>query len=122
QEGNNPMSRVRIVTDSACDLAESLVAEHGIEVVPLKIRFGDEEFVDRVELSVDEFYRRMATSPELPQTAAPPPGAFEEVFRKLAGEPDTAGVVCINLSSSLSATMQSAQTAAAAVDADVRVV
>jgi DegV family protein with EDD domain len=114
---------VRIVTDSACDLTQAATDELGIEVVPLTIRFGDEEFVDRVELSVDEFYRRMATSPDLPQTAAPAPGAFEAAFRRCVdGGADA--IVCINLSAQLSATMQSAQTAAKAFESttDVRVI
>lgn len=116
------MSRVRIVTDSASDLSPEIVDELGIVVVPLKIRFGDDEFVDREELSVADFYRRMATSDVLPQTAAPPPGAFEAAFRALAAEPDTAGIVCIDLSSALSATMQSAENAARAVEGvDIRV-
>lgn len=117
------MSRVRIVTDSASDLPQEIADELGIVVVPLKIRFGDDEFVDREELSVADFYRRMATSDVLPQTAAPPPGAFEAAFRSLAAEPDTSGIVCIDLSSALSATMQSAENAARAVDdVDIRVV
>ncbi len=117
------MSRVRIVTDSASDLPQEIADELGIVVVPLKIRFGDDEFVDREELSVADFYRRMATSDVLPQTAAPPPGAFEAAFRSLAAEPDTSGIVCIDLSSALSATMQSAENAARAVEGvDVRVV
>ena len=66
---------VRIVTDSACDLDQALVDQHGIEVVPLSIRFGDEEYVDRVELSVDDFYAKMAQTDTLPETAAPSPGA-----------------------------------------------
>ena len=74
---------VRIVTDSACDLAQAQVDQHGIEVVPLSIRFGDEEYVDRVELSVDDFYAKMAQTDTLPETAAPSPGAFEQAFRKL---------------------------------------
>jgi DegV family protein with EDD domain len=117
------MSRVRIVTDSASDLPQEIADELGIVVVPLKIRFGDDEFVDREELSVADFYRRMATSDVLPQTAAPPPGAFEAAFRSLAAEPDTSGIVCIDLSSALSATMQSAENAARAVEGvDIRVV
>ncbi|MCU0272904.1 MAG: DegV family protein [Acidimicrobiales bacterium] len=117
------MSRVRIVTDSASDLPQEIADELGIVVVPLKIRFGDDEFVDREELSVGDFYRRMATSDVLPQTAAPPPGAFEAAFRSLAAEPDTSGIVCIDLSSALSATMQSAENAARAVEGvDIRVV
>jgi DegV family protein with EDD domain len=110
---------VRIVTDSACDLSQELVDQHGIEIVPLSIRFGDEEYVDRVELSVDEFYAKMAQSGVLPETAAPSPGAFEQAFRKLGGSGDE--VVAINLSAALSATMQSAATAAKALEGEVKV-
>lgn len=116
------MSGVRIVTDSACDLTDADIGDLDIEVVPLSIRFGSEEFVDRTQLTVEDFYRRMAESPVLPETAAPSPGAFEAAFRR-AGDAGATAVVCINLSSALSATMQSAQTAAKAVgtDLDVRV-
>jgi DegV family protein with EDD domain len=116
------MAGVRIVTDSACDLPQEIVDRHGIVIVPLTIRFGDEELVDRIDLSASDFYKRMASSPELPQTAAPSPGAFEEAFTRLAGEGADA-VVCINLSSKLSATMASAQNAASALEGkvDVRV-
>lgn len=117
------MGGVRIVTDSACDLTSAEVEDLGIEIVPLTIRFGDDEFVDREELSAEDFYREMAASDVLPETAAPSPGAFEERFRKLASDGAEA-VVCINLSRELSATMESAQQAARAVadDVDVRVV
>ena len=75
---------VRVVTDSACDLPDDLVAELGIEIVPLSIRFGHEEFVDRRELSTDDFWRRLGESPVLPETSAPSAGAFEQTFRSLA--------------------------------------
>ena len=107
---------VRVVTDSACDLPDDLVAKLGIEVVPLSIRFGSDEFVDRQDLSTDEFWRRLGESPVLPETSAPSAGAFEKVFRTLADDGAT-GIVCINLSSKLSATMQAAQVAAKAVGA-----
>jgi DegV family protein with EDD domain len=110
---------VRIVTDSACDLSQELVDQHGIEVVPLSIRFGPDEFVDRTELSVDDFYARMAASDALPETAAPSPGAFEQVFRSLGAGGEE--VVCINLSAALSATMQSAATAAKSLEGEVPV-
>ncbi len=106
---------VRIVTDSACDLPEAICAELGVEVVPLTIRFGDREYVDRKELSIDAFWRELAASPVLPETAAPSVGAFEETFRRLSEEGASA-IVCINLSARLSATMQSAQVAAKALD------
>src|SRR4051794_27084567 len=108
------MAAVRIVTDSSCDLNTDEADELGIDIVPLSIRFGDKEFTDRVDLSVEEFYQRLAESSELPETAAPAPGAFEEVFRRAATN-GAEGVVCVNLSSDLSATIQSAQNAARAV-------
>ena len=111
---------VRIVTDSSCDLTDEQVAALDIEVVPLTVRFGDVELVDRTELTVEEFYRRMAVENDLPQTAAPAPGAFEAAFRRCVdGGAD--GIVCINLSAQLSATMQSAQTAAKALEGTVPV-
>lgn len=117
------MGGVRIVTDSACDLSEAETAAYGIEVVPLTIRFGSEEYTDRVELSVEDFYRKMAETSQLPETAAPSPGAFEQAFRRQA-EAGADTVVCINISSELSATMQSAQNAARALEGeiDVRVI
>lgn len=113
-------SRVRIVTDSACDLSIDEVSEHGIEVVPLTIRFGDREFTDGRDLSPEQFYAEMASSSALPETAAPAPGAFEEAFKKLNGE-GASSIVCINLSAQLSATMQSAQSAAKALAGDIEV-
>ena len=108
---------VKIVTDSSCDLPDALVSELGIDVVPLTIRFGSEELVDRVDLTPTQFWARCGTSAELPSTAAPAPGAFEEVFRRAAAA-GAEGVMCVVLSSKLSATGESAQAAARAV-ADV---
>lgn len=111
---------VRIVTDSACDLTTAEADELGIEVVPLTIRFGADEYVDRTELDVNQFYATMASSEHMPETAAPAPGAFETTFRRLADEGADA-VVCIDLSSKLSATFQSARTAAASLEGTVDV-
>ncbi len=108
---------VRIVTDSACDLPEPVCEELGIEVVPLTIRFGEREFVDRKELSTEAFWRELESSPVLPETAAPSVGAFEETFRRLSDEGADA-IVCINLSGRLSATLQSAQVAAKSLDGE----
>ncbi|MFP3899513.1 MAG: DegV family protein [Acidimicrobiia bacterium] len=114
---------VRIVTDSSADLPADEIEKLGVQVVPLSIRFGTEEYTDGVDLSVEQFYEKLVTSEELPETSAPAPGAFEAAFRRQA-EAGADAVVCINLSSGLSATMQAAQTAATAVagDIDVRVV
>jgi len=107
------MSGVHIVSDSSCDLEQADVDPFDVEIVPLSIRFGDEEFTDRQDLGVEDFYRRMESSVDLPQTACPAPGAFERAFRH-AGEAGAEAVVCLNISSALSNTLQSAQTAAAA--------
>jgi DegV family protein with EDD domain len=111
---------IRVVTDSSCDLPQSLVDALRIEIVPLTIRFGDEELVDRDELDTDEFWHRLEHVKALPETAAPSAGAFEAKFRELLARGAT-GIVCINLSSHLSATMQAAQVAAAAVARDIPV-
>ena len=108
---------IRIVTDSSCDLPDSVAKEHGIRIVPLTIRFGAEEFLDREELSTSEFWKRCASSSTLPETAAPAPGQFEAVYRELHEEGAT-GIVVVSLSEALSATMQSAELAAREV-ADV---
>ena len=111
------MAGVRVVTDSSCDLPVDVVEKYGIAVVPLTIRFGEEELVDGRDLTPAEFWARCARSSVLPETAAPAPGAFDAVFRN-AAESGADGVVCINLSGKLSATGQSAATAATGV-ADV---
>ncbi|MGH9164877.1 MAG: DegV family protein [Acidimicrobiales bacterium] len=115
------MAGVRVVTDSACDLPPDLVAAHGITVVPLTIRFGSEELVDGQDLTPAAFWARVASSAVLPETAAPSAGAFEAAYRAAAAD-GAAGVVCITLSSSLSATCQAAQLAAQSVADDLPVV
>src|SRR5262245_18873308 len=114
---------VRIVTDSAADLPPDEAARLGVEVVPLSIRFGTDEYTDGVDLSVAQFYEKLASSDALPETSAPSPGAFDAAFRRQA-EAGADAVVCINLSKGLSATIQSARNAATAVgsDLDVRVI
>lgn len=102
---------VRIVTDSACDLTTEEALTNNIEVVSLSIRFGADEYVDRTELDVDGFYKLLADSDELPETSAPSPGQFNQAYQRQVDAGATA-IVCVNLSAQLSATMQSAQTAA----------
>ncbi len=111
---------VRIVTDSACDLPQSLADELGITIVPLSIRFGGEEYIDRQDLTTAEFWAKSAASPVLPETAAPPPGLFEQAYRALIADGAT-GIVVVNLSAGLSATMQSAEVASRSVTDEVSI-
>ena len=112
--------RVRIVTDSACGLPEDLAEQHGIAVVPLTIRFGEEELVDRQDLTPRQFWDRLGRSDVLPETAAPAPGAFEAAYRR-AAEEGAEAVVCITISSALSATYEAAQLGGQAVAGSVPV-
>ena len=106
---------VAVVTDSSSDLPAELAAAHGIEVVPLSIRFGAEELVDRRDLTPAQFWARCAASPVLPETAAPAPGAFQAAFEG-AAERGADGVVCVTISSKLSATISAASAAATALE------
>jgi DegV family protein with EDD domain len=112
---------IRIVTDSSADLSPAVAAAHKIEVVPLTIRFGDEEFVDGRDLTPEAFWDRMDRSTELPTTAAPSIGAFQEAYRT-ATEHGADGIVAVCISESLSATYRSALLAAADAPVPVRVI
>ncbi len=102
---------IRIVTDSACDIPQSLAEKYNITIVPLTFSFGDQEFTDRKSLTTTEFWQRCNESPILPQTAAPAPGQFTEAYRTLISQGAT-GIIVISLSRDLSATMQAAETGA----------
>jgi DegV family protein with EDD domain len=102
------MPGIRVVADSACDLPEELVAEHRLIIVPLTIRFGSEELAD---VGPKDFWVKCRQTSVLPETAAPAPGAFAAAFAELIAD-GAEGIVCINLSSKLSATYQSAAAAA----------
>ena len=102
---------IRVVTDSSCDLPEELVALHAIEVVPLTIRFGEAEFADRTQLTHEEFWTKLRTSSDLPETSAPSAGSFRDAYANLAAA-GADGVVVICLSSELSGTYQAAVIAA----------
>jgi DegV family protein with EDD domain len=112
---------IRIVTDSSADLSPAVAAQHHIEVVPLTIRFGDEEFVDRRDLSAAAFWERLANADDLPTTAAPSIGVFQEAYAALAAE-GAEGVVAVCISEALSGTYQSAALAARDAEIPVRVI
>jgi DegV family protein with EDD domain len=109
------MARIRVVTDSASDLPELFAQSLNVDVVSLTIRFGDEEFVDRVDLTPEAFWAKCKSSKTLPETAAPSPGAFQAAYERAKGD-GCDGVVVLTLSSLLSATHQSATLGAEAVE------
>ncbi|MGD0779973.1 MAG: DegV family protein [Dehalococcoidales bacterium] len=97
---------VKIVTDTLSDIAGDLPAQLGITTVPLYVRFGEQVYRDRVEITSEDFYRRLINEPKLPSTTQPTPNDFAEVYKKLAQETDE--ILVIVVSSKLSGTFQSA--------------
>jgi DegV family protein with EDD domain len=103
-----------VVTDSACDVPEEIARRLDIDIVSLSIRFGDDEFTDRVDLSPEEFWAKCKASKTLPETAAPSPGAFQAAYERAKAD-HYDGVIVLTLSALLSATNQSAVLGAEAV-------
>lgn len=110
------MSHVAIVVDSASDMPLEVAARQAITIVPLEVSFGDEKFKAMVELSTDEFWRRMlAPDAPFPTTAAASPGEFKASF-EAAFDRGAESIVCINVSSDLSGTYKSAMVAKAMLE------
>ncbi|MHB1004114.1 MAG: DegV family protein [Chloroflexota bacterium] len=103
------MSGVRIVTDSTANLPDDLVASNRIDVVPLRVLFGNDAYRDGIDLTPDEFYKRLREAPALPHTSQPSAGEFKAVYERLLAE--QAAIVSIHISGKLSGTVASAQAA-----------
>jgi len=97
------VTRIRVLTDSACDLPEDVIQRLDIDVVSLTIRFGDQEYVDRVDLTPSAFWAKCKSSKTLPETAAPSPGAFQAGYERAKAD-GCDGVLVLTLSAALSAT------------------
>jgi DegV family protein with EDD domain len=110
-----------VVLDSTADFPEAPQRFANVRVVPLYVRFGDESFRDYVEITPDRFYERLTTAAELPTTSQPTPGDFLAVYEELA--PAYERILSLQISSTLSGTFSSAETAAATLGGDrVRVI
>lgn len=101
--------KIAIVTDSTANLTEEECKAWGISVVPLYLNLGSASYLDGVELSSEEFYKRMKDENTLPTTSQPSPGLFLETFERLLKTHDC--VVAVLLSGKLSGTVHSAETA-----------
>jgi DegV family protein with EDD domain len=98
--------KLKVVTDSTADLPPQLAEELGITIVPVYLRFGDEIYRDRVDISEDEFYQRLLHDPIHPSTTQSSPQDFVDVYENLARGAD--GIISIHVSSKLSGTYNSA--------------
>jgi DegV family protein with EDD domain len=106
--------RFAVVTDSTADLPDEWRERYGIEVVPLKVLFGSETFRDRVDMTDEQFFARLAASSKLPTTSAPSPGEFAEVYARLAK--DYESCISIHIGRQLSATAEAAKIGAQSVE------
>ena len=109
---------LKIVLDSTSDLVPELLGK--FEIVPLTVNFGEEEFIDGVTITREEFYAKLIESDVIPTTSQASPEAFERVFKKLVENGDE--VLCITVASKLSGTYQSACIAAEEFPGKVRVI
>ena len=114
--------RCAIVLDSTADLPDCRERHANMRMVPLTVRFGNEELLDYEEISPQRFYERLASDPVPPRTAAPPPERFAAAYRELLADDGFEHVLSLHLSEALSATVGSARIAAAEFEGRVTVV
>lgn len=110
---------VKIVTDSVSDISPAIADELGITVVPLNVVFGSNIYRDGIDITTEEFYRKLENSQVLPTTSTPPLQTFIEVYEKLAEETDE--IMVITISRKLSATGESALKATDSVSKKCRI-
>ena len=102
-------AKIAVVTDSTAYIPDDLLNKYDIHVIPLNVNWDDKSYLDNVEISAEEFYKKLQTESQLPTTSQPSAGAFKSLFLKLAD--DYEGVVAILISSDLSGTIASAMAA-----------
>ena len=108
---------IHIVTDSTADLPRSDAERIGVTVVPLTVRFGEEQFQDGVDLDSDAFYTKLASGSVHPTTSQPTPEQFQRAYTSLLQKPDDE-IVSLHISGRLSGTLQSANIARQELDPD----
>lgn len=113
---------IRIVTDSTCDLPAGQLAQLDVQVVPIHLSFGTEEYQEGVTLGYEEFFRKVEALGVVPKTSQPSPGDFAAVYRRLADE-GASEILSLHVTGKLSGTVRSAEIAAGMVQdqVDVRV-
>jgi len=111
---------IGIVTDSTCDLNQQIIKKYGIEVIPLSVHFGEDEFRDGVDIKPDSFFKKLKHRQELPHTSRPAPALFIEKYQEMLKKYDK--LLSIHVSAALSGTYESAELAAREVDDKVTVI
>ena len=108
------MSKVAIVVDSTAYIPEDLIKKYNIHVIPLTVNWQDETLLDGVDITPEQFYKRLQSTSEIPTTSQPSAGAFADFYKKVGEEADS--IVSIHISDHLSGTLDSARSAVDLVD------
>ncbi|AJY76466.1 DegV family protein [Paenibacillus beijingensis] len=118
------MPKIIIVTDSTSDIPKEVRERLGIEMVPLKVMFGYDAFLDNITIGPEQFYEKLQQYPELPTTSQPSPADFMAVYERLLEQQPEASIISIHISSQFSGTFQSALLAHSMLEraADITVV
>ena len=111
---------LRIITDGAADFPAGWEEEFDIQIIPINIHFGEETFLQYVEMSLDDFYKKIDSGSVFPKTSQPSPHQFSEFYKKIADEGDT--ILSIHVTSKLSGTYASAVIAAEELDGKYNVI
>lgn len=114
------MSKIVIVTDSTADIPSEIADRLGIVVVPLTVHFEDKSYLDRIDISNQEFYEYLKTCKTLPTTSQISPGVFLETYQKLAEE-GFEEIISVHLAKTLSGTVDSARIASQMIADKVKV-
>lgn len=118
------MCAVKIVVDSTADIPAEDLERLGIEMVPLKVHFGEEAYLDGVTIGPDNFYDMLEASAVLPTTSQPSPAEFLDLYQQILDKEPGAQIISFHLSSEFSGTYQSAVIAKSMLDdkADITIV
>lgn len=100
------MRKVKLFTDSTCDLTDEILKKYDISMVPLYVHFNEDTFKDREEINTTELYQKVGEYDTLPTTAAPSPGDFYKAFKPFVEEGRE--ILFIGISSLISSTVQNA--------------
>ena len=104
-------NRIALITDSTCDIPAEWREEFDIDVIPLTIVWGTEQFLDGVDLSAEAFYQRLEEDAVIPSTSQPSPQVFKDAYAKAARK-GYDEILVIVISEAMSGTIQSARQAA----------
>jgi DegV family protein with EDD domain len=97
---------VAIIVDSTAYLPQNIIEKHNMHVIPLNLLWGGQSYRDNVDITADDFYKKLQTAKEMPTTSQPSPGDFHELFEKVAATAES--IVCLTISQPLSGTYASA--------------